>query len=270
MKARVRRALVRASQGAGQIVLGRRLAASVTDVARGWKRSDSLCVIAPGASIEAIEPADWQYLRGIDTIGVNYFLLHAFTARAYMIEPHPDRGYFDFLASNRERFADSAFFYKGYASPSKMRRVVHELRRFRSAGVERLLMLDERYIQDCRGDIACTDQAWLDDEAFLHMGSSLSFGLDMGYRLRYSNVILAGFDFSESYFVASLETQGDASAQVSAVVADADRRSATLRQVDAYVERIRARGGTVSGFRLRGPLASRLPAFVPPRTEVGS
>lgn len=262
MRPLTRWGLRRGYQLLGAVLLRRPATLSVADLVQDWKRSDRLALLAPGASINRLPPQAWQALLHMDTVGVNYFLLHEYTARAYIIEPHEDRGYFDYLAQHADRFGNSTFFYKGYASPGKLGCVVRELRRFRDAGIRDAWMLDERYLHDARHRSEEALEEWLQKgSAAVHSGSSLTFLMDLAWRMKYRHVLLVGFDFSSDYFYADRPDSARITHVASKIVHGTDRGTSMFNRMREYVDRIRSDGGEVWHLGGEGPVVSKLPEY---------
>jgi hypothetical protein len=53
---------------------------------RQYKKSDSLCILASGSSINQISAERWAMIAQMDTAGINFWLFHPFVPRMYFFE----------------------------------------------------------------------------------------------------------------------------------------------------------------------------------------
>lgn len=74
------------------------------------KRSDTLFILASGSSINKISPARWDAIAGYDSIGFNFWPIHAFIPNMYFMEAiptnHPHEMFELFCRIARQRAQD--------------------------------------------------------------------------------------------------------------------------------------------------------------------
>ena len=179
---------------------------------RAIKRSDTLFILASGASINQISPARWDAIASHDSIGFNFWPIHAFVPTLYFVETiqrKDDHDMFEaFCRIARQRAQD-------YASVIK---VVTELRnahpRARFAGSEEF---PGPWYMLRTFPVAASNEAefayglnylrsWgLFDPAdcvrtVFKQASTLSCLVALAVRMQYRNIVLCGVDLNHSEY----------------------------------------------------------------------
>jgi hypothetical protein len=52
-----------------------------------YKRSDTLAVLGSGASVNSLNSDDWDRIKSVDSVGLNFWILHEFVPTYYVFEP---------------------------------------------------------------------------------------------------------------------------------------------------------------------------------------
>jgi hypothetical protein len=172
-----------------------------------FKTGDSMFALATGASIGGYSEADFRVIKESDSIGINFFTLHAFRPTLYLIETHHNRlGYFSFLDS--DRFNDTPILYKGYSSPKKVILAITNALSV-SKSDKNFLVVKDGYQRGAWSSLP----AWQKDhilelsssDYLYNSSASILYVVLMSYKLGYRNVILCGFDMGDKYFYCNID-----------------------------------------------------------------
>lgn len=235
------------------------------------KHSDTLFILAPGASTSRFSPDDFAHITGHDSLGINSFIVHEFKADYSLMEGKPTLGMLDLLIDKPERAKQIQVLYKGYASPTrwKLGVTIGNLRKYRAIRCKPILMMKDGYAQDVASDtmLASVLRDLTDDRIYNHLGSVL-YCLGLAFKAGYHNVVLCGVDFSSDYFYdpgSAAEIDPGAFAFVrdkNLISKNRSVHSRVLAEIDAVAALFaETERGTVYQFGCDGPLAQRLPEY---------
>ncbi len=235
------------------------------------KHSETLFILAPGASTSRYSPDDFAHIAAHDSIGINSFIVHEFKTDYALLEGKPTLGMVDFMIDRPDRAKDIQVLYKGYSSPTrwKIGVTIANLRKFRATQCKPILMLKDGYASDLGtvATLAIVLRDVADDRIYNYLGSVL-YCLGLAYKAGYKNVVLCGVDFSSDYFY-DAGSAAPIDPQEFAFVGDKNlisKNNAVHSQVLAEIDGIaalftEAHHGTVYQFGCDGPLALGLLAY---------
>lgn len=176
------------------------------------KRSDTLFILASGASINQISPDRWEAIRRYDSIGFNFWPVHPFVPRLYFVEAiqedHPYGMFEPLCRITRKRARDyagvvkvvtelrNAFPNSRFAGLSEIPDPWHTLRTFpvaASTDVELTYGLD--YLRS-KGLFVPTRHI----RTVFKQSSTLSCLIALAIRMQYRRIVLCGVDLNHSRY----------------------------------------------------------------------
>ncbi|MDB9733870.1 hypothetical protein OAB15_03705 [Porticoccaceae bacterium] len=238
-----------------------------------FKTSDSMFALATGASIGDYSEADFRLIKKSDSIGINFFILHAFRPTLYLIETHPNRlGYFRFF--NSDRLNDTPILYKGYSSHKKISLAIKNAKSVPKS-VKNFLVVKDGYQRGTWSSLPVWKKEYmleLSSSDFLYNGTaSILYVVCMSYKLGYKNVILCGFDMSDKYFYCNIDHSNYpfasqnglcAPSSVNTIHSDEDRKRSIIEMLVYMDNKFKSeRGGGVFMFTKDGVLSQHLRSY---------
>ena len=239
--------------------------------ARRLRRSSTLFILAPGASIDRLSGEAIERISRCDAVGISTFIVHDLKPSWWLVEAHPQElGLLTFLYDQSEKLANVQILYKGYNSPARLKNVISNMRQFRRMRCSEFIMLKDAYVRDL-GDGATLADALvnqLDDRFYNYIGSVL-FCLGLAYKVGYTNVVLCGVDLSTRYFYHENPRYRDLAQKypffrAPNIIAKDRYRERAVVDTLADMSRLFAanRRGLVSQLGCDGPLSERLVEYV--------
>jgi hypothetical protein len=171
-------------------------------LAKDFKSSENMFILATGDSINNYCKKDFETIKKSDSIGINFFILHNFIPKLYLIEPHENEcGYFSEL--DQKKFKEASIMYKGYASPRKLFKVILNIIKVPSSIKNFLVMKDAYQNENFNFIPPLLREKMLNVESsdyFYNRIASIIYVVYMSYKMGYKSVVLCGFDMSDKYF----------------------------------------------------------------------
>jgi len=166
------------------------------------KKSDTLFVLGPGASILDYSEDDFNHIAQFDSISINYAMLHEFIPTCYLFEIHDtqDKGYFRFLSKKRIKDSDAYFLIKGYNSWKKIFLFWNNVKDFSKSGARNLLLMKDGYLADYSKELTCQLSEGEQGDFFINHVASIIYCLDLAIKVRYQKVVFCGIDMNTDYF----------------------------------------------------------------------
>jgi len=167
------------------------------------KTSDTLFILAPGNSINSYTENDFKKISEKDSIGINNFIVHDFNPSLYLLETqNRELNYFKILNNKKEKFKNSTFLYKGYASLNlnKYKNMKNNLEDIAN-NIGTFYFAKDAYL---KGNWSKINQTFFNDfcknDYLYNYRSSLDYAILLAYKCGYKNIVLCGFDMTDKYF----------------------------------------------------------------------
>lgn len=176
---------------------------SFFDVSKYHKKSDILFILGTGTTINELDPADWNFIKNCDSIGMNFFCCHNFRPNILMFE-HMDENLL-------EKFTGTIRKYKDEISPEVIMTSDHSMRSFLNMKNEAAELLNTINVCLKRSFVVYKIQfgrhrsintfwfsrflnAILLKRHFLHIRGSVSVAIDFGIKAGFKKIVFCGVD----------------------------------------------------------------------------
>lgn len=230
------------------------------------KKSSTLFILCSGPSVNELTTADWDVVRGCDSVGFNYWLKHPFVPTYYGFEGVNDTGeeaYWAMVNEAAPRYSNVPWLVKDGCN-----REVN-LNRFPASNRKNLYLSKEFLIGDStkgsckRHFYSLVEQGFFEPRFHLEVipkrRSSVVYHLCLGAMLGYRTIVLIGCDLGANVYFASLPNEASGNPDQLHPLEDQRFGIPTSQVIEAFCENV----ADVLGIKvLIGSKSSKLYPFL--------